>query len=146
MKQLNKFIAPELFAKVSQQTKVTSIVKNCLPIDFATHIQCIGTNGKTLSLTADSSACTSKLRFYTGKMLAALHQNGFTGINAVKIVTDAAAGPLPTPGASQHTRAQPLSARTCAMIHSTAASIRDEKLRDALNRLATVGSKRAKQK
>jgi len=85
MKQINKFIGLGIYSRISANTRVISLVNECLPIDFRTHIECIGINGQSLSLIADSPARSSKLRFYTDVILIALHKNGFTDIKNIKI-------------------------------------------------------------
>lgn len=138
MKHLNKFIDPAIYSGISVNTRVMSLVSECLPIDFTAHIECIGISGQSLSLVADSAARSSQLRFYTDAILTALNKNGFAQINHIKI-TNNTAHTSATPAVRVSSRATSLSRRTCELILSTARTIEDDRLRRALHKLVDVG-------
>ncbi len=140
MKQINKFIDPGIYSGISANTRVISLVIECLPIDFTTHIECIGIKGQSLSLIADSPARSGKLRFYTDVILLALHKNGFTDIKHIKISNNIAQESS-TRTARVSSKANTLSVRTCELISSTARTIEDDRLRRALYKLVDIGGK-----
>jgi hypothetical protein len=140
MKQINKFIGPAIYSRISANTRLISLVNECLPIDVTTHIECIGINGQSLSLIADSPAKLSKLRFYTDMILIALHKNGFTELKNIKISSSITQG-SPTRTPRKASKASTLSDRTCELIKSTAGTIENDRLRLALHRLADIGGK-----
>ena len=140
MKQINKFIDPGIYSGISANTRVISLVIECLPIDFTTHIECIGIKGQSLSLIADSPARSGKLRFYTDVILLALHKNGFTDIKHIKISNNIAQESS-TRSARVSSKATTLSVQTCELISSTARTIEDDRLRRALYKLVDIGGK-----
>ncbi len=140
MKQINKFIDPGIYSGISANTRVISLVIECLPIDFTTHIECIGIKGQSLSLIADSPARSGKLRFYTDVILLALHKNGFTDIKHIKISNNIAQESS-TRTARVSSKATTLSVQTCELISSTARTIEDDRLRRALYKLVDIGGK-----
>ncbi len=141
MKQVNRFIDPDIYSGISVNTRVISFVNECLPIDFSAHIECSGICGKNLNLVTDSAARSSQLRFYTDAILTALHRNGFTQLTTIKISTSVALHPS-TRAARIAGKATAISAQTCELIESTARTIEDEKLRRALQKLAEIGGKK----
>ena len=140
MKQINKFIDPDIYSGISANTRVISLVNECLPIDFTTHIECIGISGQSLSLIADSAARSSKLRFYTDAILTVLHKNGFTELKNIKI-SNSTAQEASTRTAPVASKANTLSLQTCELINSTARTIEDGRLRRALHKLVDIGGK-----
>lgn len=78
MKKINTLIDTNIYANISANTRIMSVVSGCLPTGFAKHVECIGSDGKNLNLATDSAAKTSRLRFYSEAILSALHDDGLT--------------------------------------------------------------------
>lgn len=140
IKKVSNFIAPEIYQHISVNTRIFSIISQCLPDNVASHTECIGSDGKTLRIAADSAALASQLRFYADAMLTALHKENFSQFKRIKVVTREVAKPvLAAKSRSDSTKTPQLSAQTSQMIRSTANSIGDERLRRAMAKLADFG-------
>ncbi len=140
MKKLNTLIAPTIYANISAGTRIMSLVGECLPIDFTAHIEYISSSESTLNLATDSAAHSSRLRFYTDAILTVLHNNGLTQFRTIKVTTHPAHS-VAKPATKPRTTALPLSAHTQKIIRSTASSIENQRLRQALIKLADLSSK-----
>ena len=147
IKRVNKFIAPEIYKNISLNTRISSIVSECIPDNLASHTECIGSEDKTLSLATQSAAIGSQLRFYSDAMLTALHNEGFTHFKRIRIVTNHFNNITQASEFRRSAKPPPaLSERTTQLIRSTARSIDDVRLKKAMEKLAEIGESNQRRK
>lgn len=119
--------------EAQENESLLHLVKSRLPDPLCDHCIAASLDGATLQLMVDSPAWNTRLRYLQGNLIQALAQADLA-IRGLKVITRGLNPPAET--AREPRTAQSLCMENAALIRQTAASIRDEGLRQALERIA----------
>ena len=122
----------KLIQKAKDNEALLHLVKSRLPDPLCDHCMGAGLDGAMLQLIVDSPAWNTRLRFMQGALIQALGQAGMQ-VKGLKVITRNPDVPTVT---RRPYSAQVLDKANTALIRQTAACIKDEGLRQALERIA----------
>ncbi len=134
MLQENDAPIAKLFRHCRLLQSLDEIIQQCLPAELAAHCRVLNYSGNRLILQTDSPAWNTLLRYQTPDLLSCLRrQDKLRGLASILIRT-APASPAPPP--RQTAQPRQLSPEAATLIRTLAATMSDDRLQAALQRLA----------
>ena len=134
MISVNRLIPNYIYQQLQEETRLNTILSNCLSVDIINSISFQNNPKNTLTITSNNPATANRLRYYSDTILSELKQTEFSHIKKVKVINRP--GSIPLHGTQQKTMRSGFSKSTADLLQSTAQSINHDPLRDALSRLA----------
>lgn len=128
----------KVISESQYQDKILNTIRQLLQPQLAAHCISVHYSEQSLKLFTDSSVWSSKLRFQSKKLLKDLNQNGLPTHKIDVRVIPASSKPGPK---QKKQAANQISSQTAKSVHQVAESINDNKLSEALKRLAKSAAK-----
>lgn len=133
MQSVTQALSGKLLNRALQLEKLNKLVKSALPADCHPHVACAGIRDTSLILVSDSPVWSSKIRLYSALILNMVQELGSYQVQQVQVrQTVKKFQPHPRKPAV----ARKLGPGNARLIRTTADSIEDEDLKNALLKLA----------
>ena len=136
-KHFSAGILPRLLERQQRLAELQRILSEHLPQPLDTQCKVLNLRGNELILAVDSPLWAHRLRFQTGTLLQQLSSMESVTVRTIQVKV------LP-PVATRQTKSRrnkPLSSSNARLLRQTALSMKDERLRAALLRVASRGEK-----
>jgi hypothetical protein len=128
---------PELLEHGRVLARLNRVLSRALPAPLDAHCRVLNLRHHTLTLAVDDPLWASRLRYQTRTLLQQLAAVESVTVRTIQIRIQ----PQATPRQEKSRRNKPLSASNARLVRQTARSLKDERLRAALLRVASRGEK-----